>query len=184
MKDVIARANIDQCLELLKRQDLPPAEAAGICNTLIAEENKLSFNQSQLEFAESRTAEFRARVRAFRRLRDQFAAGSAGRMQANLTLSNFEWLLDEAEKLCKLLRKRVRANSLSYSDQQRRSNVHRGVTYSILRAEAGIWNWEFRIGDDTKRGRLETRLDLLAERRVQSHIDRELRARRIKYGTE
>jgi hypothetical protein len=39
----------------------------------------------------------------------------------------------------------------------------------------GIWKWQFKIGDEVKTGRTETRIELLAIRRVQSLIDRELR---------
>jgi hypothetical protein len=39
----------------------------------------------------------------------------------------------------------------------------------------GVWKWQFRIGDEIKTGKTETRIDLLAMRRVQSRIDRELK---------
>ena len=42
-------------------------------------------------------------------------------------------------------------------------------------ATPGIWKWQFRIGDLVKTGRTETRINLLAMRRVQLRIDRELR---------
>ncbi len=53
---------------------------------------------------------------------------------------------------------------------------HRGVEYSLTRSETpGIWMWQFRIGDIARSGRTEARLLLLAMRRVQLRIDRELR---------
>jgi hypothetical protein len=53
---------------------------------------------------------------------------------------------------------------------------HRGVEYSIVVGGApGIWKWQFRIGDKVKSGRTETKLNLLAIRRVQLRIDQELR---------
>jgi hypothetical protein len=53
---------------------------------------------------------------------------------------------------------------------------HRGVEYSIVVGGApGIWKWQFRIGDKIKSGRTETKLNLLAIRRVQLRIDQELR---------
>ena len=53
---------------------------------------------------------------------------------------------------------------------------HRGVEYSIVVGAApGVWKWQFRIGDTVKSGRTETKLNLLAIRRVQLRIDQELR---------
>jgi len=53
---------------------------------------------------------------------------------------------------------------------------HKGVEYSIVVGAApGIWKWQFQIGDKIKTGRTETRLNLLAIRRVQLRIDQELR---------
>lgn len=54
---------------------------------------------------------------------------------------------------------------------------HRGVEFTIAKtALPGIWQWEFRIGDETRTGKTETKIDLLAIRRVQLRIDRELKA--------
>lgn len=54
---------------------------------------------------------------------------------------------------------------------------HRGIEFTIAKtAVPGIWQWRFRIGDKVKTGRTETRIDLLAIRRVQLRIDRELKA--------
>jgi hypothetical protein len=53
---------------------------------------------------------------------------------------------------------------------------HKGVEYSVaMSATPGIWKWQFRIGDEVKTGRTETRINLLAIRRVQLRIDRELK---------
>jgi hypothetical protein len=53
---------------------------------------------------------------------------------------------------------------------------HRGVEYSLaLTTVPGIWKWQFRIGGEVKSGRTETRINLLAVRRVQQRIDRELK---------
>ena len=58
---------------------------------------------------------------------------------------------------------------------------HRGIEYTVTTtATPGIWKWEFRIGDTVKTGRTETRINLLAIRRAQLRIDRELR----KYPSE
>ena len=53
---------------------------------------------------------------------------------------------------------------------------HKGVDYSLALTETpGIWKWQFRIGDFARSGRTEARLLLLAMRRVQLKIDRELK---------
>jgi hypothetical protein len=53
---------------------------------------------------------------------------------------------------------------------------YRGVEYSLtMTTVPGVWKWQFRIGDEIKTGKTETKIDLLAVRRVQSRIDRELR---------
>jgi hypothetical protein len=39
----------------------------------------------------------------------------------------------------------------------------------------GIWKWQFQIGEKVKTGKTETRISLLAIRRVQLRIDRELK---------
>jgi hypothetical protein len=53
---------------------------------------------------------------------------------------------------------------------------HKGVEYCVVvTATPGIWKWQFRIGDRVKTGKTETRIDLLAIRRVQLRIDRELK---------
>jgi hypothetical protein len=53
---------------------------------------------------------------------------------------------------------------------------HKGVEYTLTRSETpGVWKWEFRIGDLVWSGRTEARLLLLAMRRVQLKIDRELK---------
>jgi hypothetical protein len=53
---------------------------------------------------------------------------------------------------------------------------HKGVEYTVVvTSTPGIWKWQFRIGDRVKTGQTETRIDLLAIRRVQLRIDRELK---------
>ena len=54
--------------------------------------------------------------------------------------------------------------------------VHKGVEYMVApTATPGIWKWQFRIGELVKTGWTETRINLLAMRRVQLRIDRELK---------
>jgi hypothetical protein len=53
---------------------------------------------------------------------------------------------------------------------------HKGVEYMIAATSTpGIWKWQFRIGDQVKTGRTETKINQLAVRRVQLRIDRELK---------
>ena len=53
--------------------------------------------------------------------------------------------------------------------------IHRGVEYTVTAVTPGIWKWQFRIGDRVVTGRTEAKLQLLAVRRVQLRIDRELK---------
>jgi len=53
---------------------------------------------------------------------------------------------------------------------------HRGVEYTVVTtAIPGVWKWQFRLGEQVKTGKTETRINLLAIRRVQLRIDRELK---------
>ena len=53
---------------------------------------------------------------------------------------------------------------------------HKGVEYTLTQSEIpGIWKWQFRVGDVVRSGKTEARLPLLAMRRVQLMIDRELK---------
>jgi hypothetical protein len=53
---------------------------------------------------------------------------------------------------------------------------HRGIEYAVtMTTVTGVWKWQFRIGDEVKTGKTETRIELLAIRRVQLRIDRELK---------
>ena len=52
--------------------------------------------------------------------------------------------------------------------------IHKGVEFSVTQAATGVWKWRFQIGDRVFTGKTEAKLDLLAIRRVQLRIDREL----------
>jgi hypothetical protein len=52
--------------------------------------------------------------------------------------------------------------------------IHKGVEFSLTQLIAGVWKWRFQIGDRVFTGKTEAKLDLLAIRRVQLRIDREL----------
>jgi hypothetical protein len=53
--------------------------------------------------------------------------------------------------------------------------VYKGVEFSLTAVVPGVWKWQFRIGERVVTGKTEARLYLLAMRRVQLRIDRELR---------
>jgi hypothetical protein len=54
--------------------------------------------------------------------------------------------------------------------------THKGVDYTVaMTTTPGIWKWQFQIGEKVKTGKTETRINLLAIRRVQLRIDRELK---------
>jgi hypothetical protein len=53
--------------------------------------------------------------------------------------------------------------------------MHRGVEYTVTPSAPGVWQWQFRIGDAAISGKTETNIRLLAIRRVQLRIDRELK---------
>jgi hypothetical protein len=55
--------------------------------------------------------------------------------------------------------------------------VYKGIEYEIAPMEPGFWKWQFRIGDRIKSGRTKTNLEILADRRVRSMIDRELKTK-------
>ena len=53
--------------------------------------------------------------------------------------------------------------------------IYKGIEFTVTAVAAGVWKWEFRIGGRLVAGKTETRLYLLAVRRVQMRIDRELK---------
>ncbi|MBU6462206.1 MAG: hypothetical protein KGL35_12830 [Bradyrhizobium sp.] len=112
MNNYIARANIDHYLELLNKDEIPSNGNSMIGKLLIEEENKLSHDLEQLEFAESRATACRDRVSHLTRLRECFAAGSSDRVQAERMLANFEDILRLIEGFSDQMRKRVNDRAL------------------------------------------------------------------------
>jgi hypothetical protein len=51
---------------------------------------------------------------------------------------------------------------------------HKGVEYSIARAEPGFWRWRFQIAETARAGRTQTNLAGVAAHRVRQQIDGEL----------
>ena len=53
--------------------------------------------------------------------------------------------------------------------------IYKGVEFTVTAVAPGIWKWQFHIGDRVVAGKTEAKLNLLAIRRVQLRIDRELK---------
>ena len=53
--------------------------------------------------------------------------------------------------------------------------IYKGVEYTVTAVAPGTWRWQFRIGERVLSGKTEAKLNLLAIRRVQLRIDRELK---------
>jgi hypothetical protein len=51
----------------------------------------------------------------------------------------------------------------------------KGVEYTLLLIEPGLWKWRFQIGDAVLTGKTKTNLMGMAAHRVHQRIDRELR---------
>lgn len=69
----------------------------------------------------------------------------------------------------------VSAYVVSVSRGREISDESQGRGIHVTTATPDIWKWQFRIGDAVKTGKTETRINLLAIRRVQQRIDRELK---------
>jgi hypothetical protein len=54
--------------------------------------------------------------------------------------------------------------------------THRGIDYTVaMTTTPDVWRWQFRIGEKLNTGKTETRINLLAIRRVQLRINQELK---------
>lgn len=51
----------------------------------------------------------------------------------------------------------------------------KGVEFTLMQIEPGLWKWQFEIGGVITTGRTRTNLMGLAARKVQLRIDRELK---------
>jgi len=106
MNRFVARANIDHYLGLLEGALLPQNRST-ITKLLIAEEDKLSHDLEQLEFAETRAADGRRRLNRVRNLFQSFAMDTPEREQAGRLLVNIENLQTLLEDFCHRLRAQV-----------------------------------------------------------------------------
>jgi hypothetical protein len=53
--------------------------------------------------------------------------------------------------------------------------IHKGIAFSLLLIEPGLWQWRFQIGETVTTGRTQTNLMGLAARRAEVRIDDALR---------
>jgi hypothetical protein len=53
----------------------------------------------------------------------------------------------------------------------------RGVEFTVMQVEPGLWQWRFQIGEAATTGKTQTTLMGMAAHRVRQRIDRELRNR-------
>ncbi|WP_275171153.1 hypothetical protein [Bradyrhizobium sp. CSS354] len=57
------------------------------------------------------------------------------------------------------------------------AGIHRGIHFSLKpNAAPGYWRYAYAVGDRARSGRVQGRLPLLAIRRVQMRIDRDMRS--------
>ena len=54
----------------------------------------------------------------------------------------------------------------------------RGVEFTLVQVEPGLWKWRFQFGEAATTGKTQTSLMGMAAHRVQQRIDRELRKQR------
>ena len=109
MRQYVARANIDHYLGLLDGNGLTPQNRTTVTTLLIAEEDSLGNDLEHLDFAESRAARGRERVKRVRGLREAFAFGTTEREQADRLLFNCENVQMLLEDFCHHLRNRINA---------------------------------------------------------------------------
>ena len=101
----IARENIDHYLGLLDNADLASEKRGLIIKLLIEEEDKLSHDLEQLEFAESRAANGRGRLARLKQNLDSVAESE--RAMAERLVANFEALQQLLDGFCHHLRQKV-----------------------------------------------------------------------------
>jgi hypothetical protein len=53
--------------------------------------------------------------------------------------------------------------------------IRRGVEFSLVQVEPGLWEWEFQIDKTVTSGKTKSNLMGMAARRAQQQIDQELR---------
>ena len=112
MHRYVPQANVDHYLSLLNGSELTSHNRSVVTKLLIAEEDKLSHDLENLDFAEKRAARGRDRVDHVRKLRGAFAFGTPEREQADRLLVNHENLQTLLEDFCHRLRMRVNSHGI------------------------------------------------------------------------
>lgn len=112
MERYIARTNVDHYISLLNGADLTAESRSTITKMLIAEEDKLSHDLEQLEFAEIKASAGRKRVSQIRDLRDNLAFGTQKQQQADKLLVSAENLQTLLEDFCHRLRHKIKSGGL------------------------------------------------------------------------
>ena len=112
MDRFFARSNIDHYLGLLNRTGLDPEKRAMITNLLIEEEDELSRDMEDLQFAETRAANGRETVNRVRSSREAFAFGTPERELADRLLINLENIQTLLESFCRSLRERISSRGI------------------------------------------------------------------------
>ena len=105
MDRFVARANIDHYLGLLNDADLAPEKRATVTKLLIQEEDRLSHDLEQLEFAETRAADGRDRLHHLQSMLDSIPERL--RSEAKRLIVNVEDIQILLEGFCHQLRNRV-----------------------------------------------------------------------------
>lgn len=67
----------------------------------------------------------------------------------------------------------------SHHESETRKMIRRGIEFTLVEAQPGLWRWSFQIGETVRTGKTETNLRGMAAHRVQQRIDQELRKPRV-----
>lgn len=103
----VTRANIDHFLKALWDDGLPAEKRAIITKLLIEEQNKLSHDLEQLQFAEDRVLAGRKRLEHLRSKSNDPRSDPAGRSHASRLLATMEETQRLLEEFCEQLRRKV-----------------------------------------------------------------------------
>jgi len=110
MSKFVSQANIDNYVGILNSDILlSPDKRATITELLITELEKLNHDREQLEFAETRAANGRERLKLVRHLRDN--AAPAIRENAERLVANVEAVQRLLENSCRRLRAKVKSSA-------------------------------------------------------------------------
>ncbi len=103
----VVRANIDHFLKALWDGNLTPEKCSTITKLLIEEQNKLSHDLEQLQFAEDRVLAGRKRLEHLRSKLNDSRSDPPNRSQATRLLATMEEIQRLLEEFCEQLRRKV-----------------------------------------------------------------------------